>query len=319
MNNLSLYADQSVQYQDEFVNPFIESNTIPVDLNEIMSEHIVPVFTKDNIPLISQGQIINTTQDILNSINGLQLSRPEIRCSHPIKGRIPSAMHKQAKNLLPHEKTLYYERVMFVTRVLNMVKHVNGQKLNLVVGGVKAFNRDNINKTHSAQSLKLFVGFQVKVCSNLCVWTDGSCLDLSILNKSDIEKGLYDLIQSFNPEQAISNMTNLQNYSLSESQFAQLIGRCRIYNHLSPNKKRNLPSLRISDSQISTVTKQYYRDANFGSVNGEITLWNLYNLFTDAVKSSYIDTFIDRNVNAFSFTNMIKDCLDNKSSNWFLN
>ncbi|MEF9477781.1 DUF3871 family protein [Chryseobacterium sp. 1B4] len=37
--------------------------------------------------------------------------------------------------------------------------------------------------------------------------------------------------------------------------------------------------------------------------------YGMYNLFTQANKSSYIDTFLDRNLNAFEFTKGIQKTL----------
>ncbi len=59
-----------------------------------------------------------------------------------------------------------------------------------------------------------------------------------------------------------------------------------MYNHLPD--KAEIPELMITDSQISSVVKGYYSDPDFSCRNGEIGLWNLYNLITDANKSSYI-------------------------------
>ncbi|WP_229311424.1 DUF3871 family protein [Larkinella rosea] len=49
-------------------------------------------------------------------------------------------------------------------------------------------------------------------------------------------------------------------------------------------------------------------------------LWKLYNLFTGAVKSSYIDTFLDRNVNSLELTGGILKSLQglHASQGWFL-
>jgi hypothetical protein len=45
----------------------------------------------------------------------------------------------------------------------------------------------------------------------------------------------------------------------------------------------------------------------------------LYNLFTGSNKSSYIDTFVDRSVNAYQFVEGIRWALQKKETNWFLN
>ena len=45
------------------------------------------------------------------------ISMPSIRTSHQIKGRIPSAIGKPAKELLEHEKTQYWERMAFMVEI----------------------------------------------------------------------------------------------------------------------------------------------------------------------------------------------------------
>jgi len=44
----------------------------------------------------------------------------------------------------------------------------------------------------------------------------------------------------------------------------------------------------------------------------------LYNLFTSANKSSYIDQFLDRGVNATSFSHMIGSALESNKECWFI-
>ena len=54
--------------------------------------------------------------------------------------------------------------------------------------------------------------------------------------------------------------------------------------------------------------------------NGDINLWKFYNLLTGSNKTSYLDKFLDRGVNAFDFTTGVSDALDNRNSkhSWFL-
>ena len=83
--------------------------------------------------------------------------------------------------------------------------------------------------------------------------------------------------------------------------------------------KADIPPLLFGDSQIGTVVKDYYRDDSFCRMdNGSISLWKLYNLLTGANKTTYIDNFLDRSVNAFQFIDQIKAGLDNRGGNWFL-
>jgi hypothetical protein len=108
----------------------------------------------------------------------------------------------------------------------------------------------------------------------------------------------------------------------TEQQFALLVGRCRMYQHLPRAIKEQIypASLSLTDTQIGSVVKDYYWDQDFGSDSfGTLSLWQLFNLFTGANKSSYIDSFLDRSVNAHEFVKQLQYGLDNKQTNWFLN
>jgi hypothetical protein len=84
--------------------------------------------------------------------------------------------------------------------------------------------------------------------------------------------------------------------------------------------KNDIVPLELSDTQLGAVVKDYYRDESFCKDSaGNINLWKLYNLFTGSNKSSYIDTFVDRSVNAYQFAESIRWALQKKETNWFLN
>src|SRR5688572_7632241 len=88
--------------------PFIESNTIEYTLEEIRNKHIIPVFIKDNEPLISHADFIESaTQIVADMFNGETILKPNIRLSHPIKGRTPEAKDKPASELKENEKTIH--------------------------------------------------------------------------------------------------------------------------------------------------------------------------------------------------------------------
>ena len=112
-------------------------------------------------------------------------------------------------------------------------------------------------------------------------------------------------------------MKELVNYSLTERQFAQIIGKGRLYNYLPKKEKLQLPELLMNDGHISAIAKDYYQDERFcREANGDINLWNMYNLFTGANKGSYIDTFLDRGVNAFNFAKGISNALSDSDSDY---
>ncbi len=93
-----------------------------------------------------------------------------------------------------------------------------------------------------------------------------------------------------------------------------------MFNHLATEMKKDISPLLLSDTQLGTVVKDFYRDDSFcKDADGNINLWKLYNLFTNSNKSSYIDSFLQRSVNAFSFVDTLRIALDNKETNWYVN
>ncbi|MEY4611310.1 MAG: hypothetical protein RL246_1629 [Bacteroidota bacterium] len=301
---------------------FIQANTIEMDFAIMQRHHIIPVFTKDNEPLISHVDFIQSTADVIHHyFRGENILEPAIRVSHPIKGRIPDARHKPAQQLEEHEKTLYYERAMFVFDIPSICKDVDGQDISLSVGGVKSYGMDKLNNKKGAdEHFKVFIGFSVKVCSNLSVWSDGAMLNLRVRSQGELMDALMKLVSGYNPRQHVQAMQKLSEYQLTESQFAQIMGRARLYQHLPNDQKKHIPPLLFTDTQMGAIAKDYYQDQSFcRNEQGDINLWRMYNLLTGANKSSYIDSFLDRSVNAFEFTQQIQRGLEGNVANWYLN
>ena len=75
----------------------------------------------------------------------------------------------------------------------------------------------------------------------------------------------------------------------------------------------------LTDTQINSVSKAYIQDENFSSLGSDISMWNFYNLLTGANKSSYIDSFLDRSLNATEMAVGINSALHGDSRyKWFL-
>ena len=304
------------------VPSFIEANTLPVQLREIEQNHIIPVFVKDNEPLISHSDFINATGEVVSNLfQHEMISLPQVRVSHPIKGRIPDAKDKPAKELQEWEKTLYYERMMFLFEIPTIMETIEGNHLSLSVGGVKSFSTDNLyNRKGSDEHFTLFIGFQNRVCTNLCVWTDGLKVKVKVKNSTQLMQEIHQLIVQFQMERQVELLRRLPQYELTEHQFATLIGRCKLYQYLSVVQKKEIQPLAFGDSQISTIARDYYHDQNFcGKSNGSISLWSVYNLFTGANKSSYIDSFLTRSANASEFVQELSYAVENQSTSWYLN
>ena len=125
---------------------------------------------------------------------------------------------------------------------------------------------------------------------------------------------VFHLLARFDAEKQINHLKTLSEYALTEHQFAQLVGKSRLYQYLPLKMKKALDTVvPISDCQISTVAKDYYQNKSFcRTESGDIDMWRCYNLFTSAVKSSYIDTFLDRNVGFLLFINGLIDHIRDK-------
>ena len=301
-------------------NNFIEANTIDVSLSHLKEKCIIPVFSKDNETTISHYQFINETY---NSVKRLfpneTVNEPQIRVSHIVKGRTPSAIGKPAKELLENEKTIYYERCAFVIEVPTIKENVNNNGLNLTIGGVRAYNQENLYSKKSLEKFKVFIGFKNMVCTNLCISTDGFSNSIRIGSIIDLEEQIYSLLSSYNKEAHLGMMEKMSSFWLNESQFAHLVGKMRMYQHLAKEDRLQLFPVALNDSQINSVIKEYYTCPNFGrNKEGDINLWNLYNLFTEANKGSYIDSNFERNVNAYELINNLGNSLQNGVSNWML-
>ncbi len=302
-------------------NPFIVANTTEIELEHLRNDCIIPVFSKDNEKTIAHQEFIDVVYEAVSKLFPFQsIIEPEIRVSHQIKGRTPDAIYKNVKDLMEHEKTIYYERIAFVVKIPSIKHLVNGNEISLCVGGVRSYNQENLYNKKTLEKFKFFIGFQNFVCMNLCVSSDGFVEDLRASNALELQSKTIEVMQNYNAELHLVEMKELSQDYLSEHQFAQLIGRSRLYQHLPKLERSKIPELNFNDSHINTIAKDYYEDKDFSRMeDGRINLWNVYNLFTQANKSSYIDTFLDRNLNAFEFSKGIQKTLNGNSDyHWFL-
>jgi hypothetical protein len=265
-------------------------------MNELLYGCTIPVFAKDNEAAISHHEFI---ESVIEGVSAFyNMNDPVIRVSHPVKGRIPEARHKKASHLESHEETLYYERMMFAIEIPSVKRIIGDDELTLTIGGVKSYHLENLHSKKTLEKFKLFIGFKNRVCCNLCVWTDGIVDDLKVFSVDEITQRTKQMIREFEPQATLDQFERWQNINLTEQQFAEFIGRCRMYLYTPKEEKSHLPKLEFGDSQINQVVEGYYNDPNFSRTGGEINLWRLYNLFTGANKSSYIDRFLERSVNA---------------------
>ncbi|WP_299528409.1 DUF3871 family protein [uncultured Lutibacter sp.] len=301
-------------------NHFIEANTQQVTFAHLKQDCTIPVFAKDNETTIPHFEFIDAVRETAQQLFPEEMvTMPNIRTSHVIKGRIPSAIGKPAKELFEHEKTIYYERIAFMVEIPHINAYIDNQKLNLTIGGVRSYSEQNLFSKKSIEKFKIFIGFKNMVCCNLCIATDGLKDDLRVSSIEELKSKSRDLFLSYNQEEHIDTMRQLQGYTINQQQFAHLVGKMKLYQHLDKQQKQQLFDLKITDSQINTIIKNYVDDAHFGADDyGYINLWNLYNLFTESSKSNYIDHFLSRNCNTYEFINHLGRSLQNQEDNYFL-
>ena len=301
-------------------NRFIEANTQQVTLSHLRQDCTIPVFAKDNETTIPHFEFISAVRETAQQLfpEGTVMM-PNIRTSHVIKGRIPSAVGKPAKELLEHEKTIYYERLAFMIEIPHIHAYINNQKLNLTVGGVRSYSEQNLFSKKGIEKFKVFIGFKNMVCCNLCIATDGLKDDLRVSSVEELKSKTKEMFLGYNQETHVDGMRRLTDYTINQEQFAHLIGKMKLYNHLNKEEKQDLFDLKTTDSQINTIIKNYIEDEHFcADDDGYINLWKLYNLFTESSKSNYIDNFLSRNCNTFEFVNHLSEAIKNNEDNYFL-
>ena len=305
----------------EKTSPFIEANTTDVSLSHLKEDCIIPVFAKDNEQTIAHQEFIDVALECVSSIfPNEDVDEPEVRVSHQIKGRTPDAIHIPAKELKSHQKTIYYERMAFILKIPNITHTINGNELSLCIGGVRAYNKENLFSKKKMESFKFFIGFQNMVCCNMCISTDGYMREIKVSSHQELERTMLEVINTYKIEEHLHGMEKLVEESLSEKQFAHLLGKAKLYNYLPKAEKSQLPQLLLNDNHFTTVAKDYYQDKSFcKDASGQISLWNAFNLLTGANKSSYIDTFLDRGENAYAFAQGISKAINGDSQyRWFL-
>ena len=300
---------------------FIEANTREATLNHLKYDCVIPVFSKDNEVTISHVNFIETVYDAAAKVFPRErINTPEIRVSHVIKGRTPDAVHKSVNELLDEDKTLYYERMAFVMEVPTICEGINGNQLNLSIGGVRAYNHENLYAKKTTEKFKVFIGFKNLVCCNLCISTDGYREEIRVMSCVELLQQAISLFQFYNVSRHLQMMNTFRQHNLTEHQFAQMIGKTKLYQCLPPKEKKLLPNLELTDCHINTIAKNYYRDEAFRrDSNNGINLWNVFNLFTSANKGSYIDTFLNRSVNATDFIFGLSQALSGQYGyRWFI-
>lgn len=304
---------------------FIEGPSHEVSMEELTFKNIIPTFS-DNSLTISHQKFIETTRKAAEVIFGSgNITGAETRCSHPIIGRIPSAQHKKASELRDDEKTIFYQRLAWIAHITTLTSSINGQQVSLTIGGTRSYAEDKLYARQNPQHFRIFIGFRVRVCSNMMLTTDGITGTFLSMTEADIFQNAFNLFQRFNEvkESTLYNLEALHKTWLSQEQFCKIIGRLRLYQALPNTQQKALPQILLGDSVVNAATKQYISNPNFGMGDGDgsISCWQLMQLLNEAVKNSYSDLWIERNANCTTFASGIANALNgtDNSYGWFLN
>ncbi len=136
---------------------FIKANSSEVSLFHLKKECNIPVFARDNEQTISHGEFIDQANKAVETVfPGELISEPAIRVSHMIKGRTPDAVGLPVKELKENQKTIYYERMAFLISLPNITTTVQGNELMLSVGGVRAYNTENLYSKKVSRKIQVF-------------------------------------------------------------------------------------------------------------------------------------------------------------------
>jgi len=322
--NLGEYAEEATIIVEETAKPsvtFLEANTDSITLEELANKCVVPTWANQELTIAHQDFISCVHEAASTFYAGEKVSFPEIRVSHIVRGRIPSALGKKASELLECEKTQFYQRLAFAFTVPTIFETIRGQKLELCIGGVRNYSDLNLYRSSKGlEKFSCFIGWRMKICSNQILTGEGVRFNMEVTNINELYRNVLELFNNFNAAKEIHLMQTLSDTYISETQFAQVVGRMRMYQALSPAIQKAIPRLLITDSQINSVCRDYYTNEVFGVKDNAISLFDFHNLLTQANKMSYVDAYLQRGVNATEVSvglNNVLQGLDNKYS-WFL-
>ena len=153
----------------------------------------------------------------------------------------------------------------------------------------------------------------------MCVFTDGYKDDIKVMSTKELFRATLELLNNFNAAKNIHLLQTLGDSYLNEHQFVTLLGRMRLYQCLPQGYQKAIPRMLFTDTQVNNVARAYINDENFGSLGNDLSMWKFYNLLTGANKSSYIDSFLDRAVNATEIATGINAALHGDTKyKWFI-
>lgn len=189
---------------------FLEANTSEISIEELTTQCVVPTWANQELTISHQDFIHTVHEAAQTMFSGEAICEPAIRVSHIVRGRVPSALGKKASELLESEKTQFYQRLAFAFTIPTIHEKVNGQKLELCIGGVRNYSDLNLYRANKGlEKFSVFIGWRVNVCSNQVLTGDGVKLQLEVMNLNDLYRAVLELFYNFNPAREIHLMQTL--------------------------------------------------------------------------------------------------------------
>ena len=261
--NLGEFAEDATIVVEDAVKTraavnFLEANTEAITIEELATKCVVPTWANQELTIAHQDFINCVHEAAQDFYHGEVVNTPDIRVSHIVRSRVPSAAGKKASELLECEKTQFYQRLAFAFTIPTIWETVRGEKLELCVGGVRNYSDLNLYRASKGlEKFSVFVGWRVVICSNQVLTGEGVKFNMEVSNINELYRNVLELLHSFNPAKDIHLLHALSETFLTETQFAQVVGRMRMFQALPSAQQKRMPQLLITDSQINSVCRDF--------------------------------------------------------------
>ena len=188
MNNLVIMPTEKRTLN---LGEYAEEATIIVE--ELTNKCVVPTWANLE-STISHQDFVSCVHEAANSFYaGEKVNFPEIRVSHIVRGRIPSALGKKASELLECEKTQFYQRLAFT--VPTIFETIRGQKLELCIGGVRNYSDLNLYRSSKGlEKFSVFIGWRMRICSNQILTGEGVRFNMEVTNINELYRNVLEFI-----------------------------------------------------------------------------------------------------------------------------
>ena len=200
--SLGEYVEEATVIQEESRPSvtFLEANTDAITIGELSNKCVVPTWANQELTIAHQDFVSCVHEAASSFFAGERINDPEIRVSHIVRGRIPSALGKKASELLECEKTQFYQRLAFAFTIPTILETISGQRLELCVGGVRNYSDLNLYRaTKGMEKFSVFIGWRVRICSNQVLTGDGARLNMEVVDMGELYRNVLELFHSFNP------------------------------------------------------------------------------------------------------------------------